>query len=234
MIEDFALLYAPSATIFIKNTETAAQKTPLSAENLLSIGNPAFSRSQHTKFDDLPSAAIEAEKIASFYRPSKFLNNENAVKEQILDRMGEADIFHFAGHYAANADSPAKSKFLLAGSDLEIGEINSKNLSHIRLIVLSACETGLEKFYNGEGMIGAARAFLAADVPLVVASQWSVESTATAELMIKFHRFRKQQNMPTIEALRQAQIEMLRNENTRFRQPYYWAGFLPIGGYADY
>ena len=101
-------------------------------------------------------------------------------------------------------------------------------------MILSACETGIEKFYNGEGMIGAARAFLAADVPLVVASQWAVESSATAELMIKFHRYRKENHLPTIDALRQAQIDLLKDDTSRFRQPFYWAGFLPIGGYTTY
>ena len=35
-------------------------------------------------------------------------------------------------------------------------------------------------------------------------------------------------------ALQQAQIEMLVNENPRFRKPFYWAGFIPIGGFAEY
>jgi CHAT domain-containing protein len=71
-------------------------------------------------------------------------------------------------------------------------------------------------------------------VPLVVASQWSVDSDSTADLMIKFHRYRKQQNMPTVAALRQAQVDMLTNGKELFRQPYYWAAFVPVGGYANY
>lgn len=234
LIEDYALLYAPSATIFASETEIAAQKNISRAETILSIGNPSFSREEYPALADLPDAAGEAGEVSALYDSPKFLPGKEAVKERVLGDLNTADILHFAGHYVPNSKSPAASKFLLAGSELSVEELMRKKLTRTRLIILSACETGVEKFYNGEGIIGAARAFLASNVPLVVASQWSVNSAATAELMIKFHRCRKQKSLPTIAALRQAQIEMLRDENSRFKQPFYWAGFLPIGGYADY
>jgi CHAT domain-containing protein len=238
LIEDYALFYAPSATIFINETEKASQQAVNQNETILSVGNPSFSRKEYPELNDLPDAAREAGEIASLYKSPnnspKVLVNDEAVKEQIAASLNEADVFHFAGHYVANGKSASLSKFLLASGELSVDEIMQKKLSRTRLMILPACETGVERFYNGEGMIGAARAFLASGVPLVVASQWSVESKATAELMIKFHRFRKLQKLPTIAALRRAQMEMLNDENPRFRQPVYWAGFLPIGGFAEY
>ena len=234
LIEDYALLSAPSATVFINETEISRQKSAAQGETVLSIGNPAFSNKEYIELKDLPSARREAEEIAPLYDSPRVFVDEEAVKQQIVNNLDEADVVHFAGHYVPNSTSPSLSKLLLAKGDLTVEEIMEKKLSRPRLVVLSACETGVEKFYNGEGMIGAARAFLASDIPLVVASQWSVDSAPTAELMINFHRYRKQQGLPTIAALRQAQIDMLDGEDTRFRQPYYWAGFLPIGGFANY
>lgn len=234
LIEDYALFYAPSATILIEQTKAAKQKSQISDETILSIGNPAFSRKEYSKLADLPAAAGEAEEIALLYNSPKIFTGKEAAKEQILNNIGDADVFHFAGHYMPNSKSPSSSKFLLAGSDLAVEEIMQKKLVRARLVILSACETGVETFYNGEGMIGAARAFLALDVPLVVASQWSVDSDATEPLMSKFHRYRKLQGMTTIAALRQAQIDMLTDKDSSFQQPFYWAGFLPVGGYADY
>ena len=147
---------------------------------------------------------------------------------------------HFAGHYVVNESSPQRSKLLLSpekenqSGAVEVYEILEQDLSSVKLAVLSACDTGIEGYYNGEGMIGAARIFLANGVPLVVASQWAVDSSATAELMIKFHSYRKRFNRPSAAALRQAQIEMLHDPNQRFNAPFYWAGFLSIGGYAEY
>ena len=79
-----------------------------------------------------------------------------------------------------------------------------------------------------------ARPFIAAGVPLVVASLWPVDSDPTAGLMIDFHKLRKVEGLSTVEALRRAQINMLRGPEERFRQPYYWAPFVAIGGYAEF
>jgi CHAT domain-containing protein len=61
-------------------------------------------------------------------------------------------------------------------------------LSKPKLIVLSACETGSELFNRSEGAVGIARTFLALGAPMVVASQWKVDSEQTKELMIALHR----------------------------------------------
>jgi CHAT domain-containing protein len=103
-----------------------------------------------------------------------------------------------------------------------------------RLVVLSACQTGMERYYNGEGMISLARPFIAAGAPLVVASLWPVDSDATADLMINFHRYRKVNKLSTAEALRRAQLDMLGPLGGRNRHPYFWAGFVVVGGHAEF
>jgi CHAT domain-containing protein len=69
---------------------------------------------------------------------------------------------------------------------------------------------------------------------MVMASLWSVDSDATAKLMIKFHEYRKRDGLSTIEALRRAQIDMLSGSVARYHHPYYWASFNLIGGYAEF
>jgi CHAT domain-containing protein len=105
---------------------------------------------------------------------------------------------------------------------------------HARLAVLAGCKTGVEDYVNGEGPIGLARPFKAAGVPLVVASLWPVDSLATTELMIEFHRLRRQKHYSSAEALRAAQLQMLRQGKPNHRSPYYWASFSLTGGYSDY
>lgn len=241
LIEDFPVMLAPGATVFIEQSELARQKNQSPEETILSIGNPAFSRRQYPGFADLPTAETEAVKVAGLYAEKIILKRKQAGKQTITENFDKAEVIHFAGHYVPNFKKPALSKFLLSADsadqsagELPVGEIIERKLPATKLVVLSACETGVENFYNGEGMIGAARAFFAAGVPLVVASQWSVDSDATAELMSKFHNYRKRENLKTVEALRRAQIDMLRDENPMFRKPFYWSGFLPIGGFADF
>jgi CHAT domain-containing protein len=67
-----------------------------------------------------------------------------------------------------------------------------------------------------------------------VASQWEVDSNATAELMKRFHFYRRKEKMSTASALRRAQLEMLEAEDKRFNNPYYWAAFAAFGGYTTF
>lgn len=242
LIEDFTLMSAPSTNVFLLSTEAAQRKAVKKDEKLLGIGNPNFNRREYIDLSDLPTAENEVKEISKFYPGnSKIFLGRNANKTALLQEITESNIFHFAGHYIANEQSPMNSKFLLAhnnqnneNSDLEVKEIFGQNLSSIKLAILSACQTGTEGYFKGEGMYGVARSFLAQGVPVVVASQWAVDSDATAELMIKFHRYRRQQKISTAGALRQAQLDLLHDTRRQLDAPYFWAGFLPVGGKADY
>jgi CHAT domain-containing protein len=105
-------------------------------------------------------------------------------------------------------------------------------LTRSKLAILSACRSGIERYYAGEGVIGLSRAFLGAGVPLVVASQWPVETESTEDLMVEFHRLRKVENLPTSSALRRAALHLI--EGGRYAAPYYWAAFFAVGGHASY
>ena len=155
--------------------------------------------------------------------------------------MPEANIIHFAGHYVVDENLPLLSGLILAknaekpekeNSVLTNYEIIEKKLPQTKLILLSACQTGVEKFYEGEGSVGASRTFLAMGVPLVIASHWMVDSDATAELMINFHRYRKTNKFSSLEALRRSQLDLL--ENKELRHPSFWAAFTAFGGYAEF
>ena len=236
LVEDYTLLFAPSASVLVHFSRIAEQRAQQQgAETLLSVGNPAFDRATHSDLADLPSAEVEAKKIAQLYQGAPALTGARAQKAAFVERLSQADVIHFAGHYVADERSPMRSRLLLAHDEaLTAAEVFGKKLPRARLVVLSACQTELEGYDSGEGMIGIARTFLAAGAPLVVASQWPVDSDATAELMIRFHRLRKVEGLTTTHALRRAQQEMLSGPDERHRNPYYWAAFLPVGGHAEY
>ena len=160
--------------------------------------------------------------------------------------MEESDVIHLALHSIVDERSPMHSKLVLAkepssaGGDaesqsvMETHEIYELKLPRTRLVVLSACQTGVDRYYEGEGMISIARPFMVAGVPLIIASLWPVDSDSTAELMISFHKHRKDENASTAEALRRAQRDMLSSPESRLHSPYCWAAFTAIGGYTTY
>jgi CHAT domain-containing protein len=232
LLEDFALFYAPSASVLVLATENARRKESVREESLLSIGNPDFEHDENLKLADLRAAEAEARAIAVGYnKPLKLLGGE-ATKEKFLHDFKGVEVIHFAGHFVVNRQSPGNSKLLFAGGELRSSELGAYKLPKAKLVVLSACETGFEHYDKSEGAIGIARTFLALGVPSVVASQWKVDSEPTKDLMIAFHRNRKERLLNSAESLRRAQLEVLSRDGTK--QPFYWAAFSLFGGYANY
>jgi CHAT domain-containing protein len=246
LIEDYLPTYAPSASLFVLCAESADRKSGQSSEHLLSVGNPSFDRRAFPDLEDLPAAARESEEIARFYPSHLLLVGPEAKKKAVLREMERAEVIHLATHYDPNPNSPLSSRLALAAETetggqtsqqkgaMLVAEIYRLDLRHGRLAVLSACQTWAEDYLNGEGAVGVSRPFLAAGVPVVVSSLWKIDSPATRNMMIEFHRIRKTQKLPSAEALRAAQLGMMRGAETVYRHPYYWASFIVAGGYSSF
>jgi CHAT domain-containing protein len=94
---------------------------------------------------------------------------------------------------------------------LRASEIEASSLQGVDLVVLSACETGLGAVAGGEGLTGLQRAFHIAGAQTVIASLWKVDDRSTQELMRRFYTNLWEQKMSKIDALREAQLWMLRH-----------------------
>ena len=246
LIQDYAIGISPSSSLFINCANAAKRKEQYAEERILSVGNPTFSSSYVPALADLPAAKREAEEVARFYNSRSVLTNQDATKPAVELQMGMANVIHMAVHSVLNLQFPMRSKLVLAepkkapsdeqlrSDDLESQDLYKLKLSQTRLVVLSACESGIGKYYGGEGMMSLARPFLAASVPLVVVSLWPVDSDSTAELMIRFHRYRTRGNVSSVEALRQSQLDLLNSEDSRSRRVSSWAPFVSVGGWARF
>lgn len=95
-----------------------------------------------------------------------------------------------------------------------------------RLVVLSACETGLGKAVRGEGLVGLAQGFLYAGVPSVVSSLWLVQDKGTSQLMASFYENMLKNGASPAAALRAAKLELWEMEN---KDPYFWSAFVLHG-----
>ena len=105
-------------------------------------------------------------------------------------------------------------------------EASGLDLWGTRLVVLSACETGVGKVAQGEGVYGLRRALVIAGAESMLMSLWQVDDNATRDLMTGYYR-RLERGKGRSEALRLSQLRMLRSED--YRHPYYWASFIPSG-----
>lgn len=149
--------------------------------------------------------------------------------------LSQYRVIHFATHGILDSEHPELSGliFSLVNSrgEAENGFLGLQDVYNLNLaadlVVLSACETGLGKEIQGEGLVGLTQGFMYAGAPQVIASLWSVDDAATAELMARFYRAMEKEGKRPSAALRQAQIELFKQE--RWRGPYYWAGFVIHG-----
>jgi len=153
----------------------------------------------------------------------------------ISGELAQYRVIHFATHALVDNVHPELSGLVLSLVDekgepidgfLGLQDIFNMDLS-ADLVVLSACQTALGKQINGEGMIGLTRGFMYAGAPHVLASLWKVDDFATAKLMAHFYKALERDRMTPAQALRQAQVELLKERP--WSAPYYWAGFTLQG-----
>lgn len=262
LLEEAAVAYAPSLTV-LREMSKRHVAPAANATTLLALGNPtlgkvALERTTLTlrseKLAPLPEAEQEVKALGQLYgvAGSKIYIGDAAREDRAKAEAGQARILHFATHGSLNNRTPMYSHLVLAQANIneakgearteaqleEDGLLEAWELMQLDLkadlAVLSACETARGKFDAGEGMIGLTWALFVAGVPATVVSQWKVESAATRELMVAFHRQWRAATvagatgkMTKAAALRQAALSLLKRPATS--HPFYWAGFVLVG-----
>jgi CHAT domain-containing protein len=107
-------------------------------------------------------------------------------------------------------------------------EVSAMDLSGTEMVVLSACETGLGKVEEGEGIYGLRRAFQMAGARTVISALWPVSDEATADMMSHLYE-REDESIPeTMHRIQMERIRELRKAGLP-DHPYTWAGFIAIG-----
>lgn len=182
--------------------------------------------------DDLSYTMEEAQNI--FDLGSKHVNEvrlltNSEVKDSLPEMFGNYPVVHFAGHAVFNPDEPLASGLVLSDGTIltaaSILQANSLRTSCGKLLVLSACQTGVNLVTAGGEILGLARALMYAGMPNLVLSLWEVADRSTANLMQDFHSFWSAGKVSIAEALRQAQCKALKEG-----QPIHaWAPFIHMG-----
>ena len=105
-------------------------------------------------------------------------------------------------------------------------EIAALDLSNTKLVVLSACQTGLGEISEIDGNMGLIKAFKIAGVKHIISTLWNVSDQATTVFMQEFYKqLMIQKNV--YKAFNNA-VNIFRSTNETYANPYYWAGFVMI------
>ena len=214
-----------------------------SVQEALLVGNPYLGDVRKPKFNELPYAKDEVEMIGEILKIPPLTGTE-ATKAEVLKRIPSASLVHIAAHgrketgeialapnpgwekyYERSSTSKARNKgpkeedYILTMSDVQAVKLRAK------LVVLSCCHSGGGEI-KSEGVVGIARAFLAAGARSVLASLWAIEDQATLEFMKNFYQHLGDGKTASV-ALHHA-MKYLR-ESEQFCAVRNWAPFVLIG-----
>jgi CHAT domain-containing protein len=189
---------------------------------------PIYASVERGSLTFLPNAQKEIEGIKSIMQ-SNYEIATNLNIYQLADHLTKSDIFHYTGHAIVEKDS---AYLALIGDDGSHSKLNTKTISQmnnqLKMVTLSACETGLGEFKQGEGVISMASSFMNSGALAVVYSLWNANDQSTTEIMTNFYKnIKKGENKDL--ALNNAKKQFLATCAPEQRHPYYWAAFVIAG-----
>lgn len=158
----------------------------------------------------------------------KLLTNAE-VKDNLQALFSQYSIVHFAGHAIFNPEEPMASGLVLSdGTVLTAASILERSALRTncgRLLVLSACQTGVNLVTPGGEILGLARALMYAGMPNLVLSLWEVADRSTSDLMQEFHNTWQGGKLTIADALQKTQCEAVK----RGQPVHAWAPFIHFG-----
>lgn len=202
------------------------QFRPTTGAKLL-VGDPDLSGDRTWVFQPLPGAKLEVEQVAHLVGGAPLLAQaatREAVMRTLRAEQSRLSLIYFATHGIADGVNPMDASFLALKDGLfPARDIRSLKLERHPLVVMSACQSGLGKVFEG-GVFGLARAWHYAGASQVVMSLWNVDDEATRFLMT--HLFELMARAPVPEVAMRLAMQRTRE---RFPDPALWASFTFYG-----
>ncbi|XP_048590555.1 tetratricopeptide repeat protein 28-like [Nematostella vectensis] len=189
----------------------------------------------HERFANLPAASKEAIKIREILPDVTCLIEYQATKNAVMQSLQKGvGVIHIASHGDSKTgeilvapeprmdkhDIAEKEEYLLTMKEISSCQINAS------LVVLSCCHSGRGQI-RAEGVMGLARAFLAAGARSVLATLWTIGDNATLEFMERFYRHLAS-GLSTSASLKRTIRDTI-SMNDKYSHPYYWGAFVLVG-----
>jgi len=189
------------------------------------------------KWQTLLATQGEVDAIKKEFRDALTFTGADASKGNLKKLSADGSLkkysmLHFATHGLVIPEKPELSALVLSqekGSD-DIGYLSMTDVASLNLqadfVNLSACETGLGKYYTTEGIVGLSQAFILAGAKSVSVSLWSIQDESTREFMTDFYRL-VDSGIPYAKALSETKRKFIKEG--KYSNPFYWAPFVFYG-----
>ncbi len=241
LLNEVQIHYGYSATLLISN-QNRQQEIPANV-SCLALAPPYAEqefpvkgslKNLRSEYAPLSGTSDEILSIAQYF-PGQYDRSATATESFFKQEAVDFGILHLAMHGVANFDNSnfAHLNFTNVSTDpvednlLHHYEIANMNFN-AQLATLSACETGLGKYEEGEGVFSLARSFMYAGVPSVVMSLWKIDDQSTSQLMPLFYE-NLAAGLEKDAALQKAKKLFLKEADLENKHPYFWSGMVLLG-----
>lgn len=246
--ERFEVVRAQSGAVLSALRERRAAAAPATA--FVGFGDPltrASAPSRDTElvralardgflFAPLPGSREEVEAAAGVFGPSSRIYTGAAftAAAAIRELQRPNRVAHFATHAILDDRVPGRSGIVVSTAQGEASAtiLLARDLESLKvatnLVVLSACQTGLGRIIDGEGVLGLTWALTRAGAASLMVTLWNVSDAASASMMVAFYRAMAGGRSKSA-ALHSARLAMIQSRNPSLRHPYYWAGYILLG-----
>lgn len=193
LLEDYEITYVPSLSVYATAEARARMARPPSVATFA------------LDSDTLPFAPVEEQIVNAAFNAAR-----PALGAPLTQRLRSASYWHLATHASFDPQNPRRSGLDLGQEGrLTVGDLYAaaEPMGFPRLVVLSACETGLfDAEHDPDQFIGLATGFILAGASGVVVSLWPVPDSSTTLLMAKFYDLHLDAGQRPSLALRNAQL----------------------------
>lgn len=238
LIDEFNgyISYNISATVY---NNLKSKKPRVYAKDYLGIGDPYYP-DPYMRLHFTEKELVEVYNLFDKNKSDLFIKTDSTENNVKRIDLSQYKYLHFSCHGLNYGKSDTKylsfpALCLIAdenGTDdgyLKQDEISSLNCQS-KLVLLSACQTGVGKVIKGDGLVGLNQAFFIAGADSIISSLWSVSDKYTKDLIVDFYK-NLNLGMNYSVSLKKAMIETRRIAKNEQGQthPFFWAPFIVMG-----
>ena len=221
-LNDHAVSYTYSARYLLNNY---IAKSNAGSYNFLGMAPVKYA--VNMQVPALPGSDRSLLKLKTYFGRANNLVATNASRNNFMQQFHRYKIIQLYTH-ATDSGYNGEPMIYFADSALLLSDLVYENKPATSLIVLSACETGRGKLYQGEGVFSFNRGFAALGIPSSISNLWSIDNESTYHITELFYKYLSE-GLPIDVALQKAKIEFIKASSKEKQLPYYWAAPILVG-----
>jgi tetratricopeptide (TPR) repeat protein len=217
-----AVSYTYSARYLLTNFSGNSSKEP---GNFLGVAPVSYISG--SELAALQGSDVSLLRIEDYFDYAHTLISAEASKRNFQQSFSDYKIIQLYTH-ASDSSKQGEPVIFFADSVLYLSDLIPETLPRTQLIVLSACETGKGKVYQGEGVFSFNRGFASMGIPASITNLWSVDNKSTYQITELFYKFLAG-GLPVDIALQKAKLEFIKHASKENKLPFYWAATILAG-----